>query len=119
VSKPSDPMPTSVPIPAAALPTGHDWIAAFAVRLGVAAPTEDEFNTLLSLAGVAAHSSERIAAPVACWLAAKAGMSPGDGLVMAQSMTRAADGSDTDGSDTDGSAASIAPGRGPGVPGGS
>lgn len=109
MSKPSDSVPTSVPVPAAGLPTGHEWIAAFAVRLGVAAPTEDEFNTLLSLAGVAAHSSERIAAPVACWLAAKAGMSPIDGLALAQFMMTASDGSDSrglDGSDSAGSGGS-------------
>ena len=50
-----------------------DWLAAYADKLGVAAPTTDELNTILDLAGVAAHASERIAAPVACWLAARAG----------------------------------------------
>jgi hypothetical protein len=50
-----------------------DWLAAYADKLGVAAPTEDELKAVLDLAGEAAHASERIAAPVACWLAARAG----------------------------------------------
>jgi hypothetical protein len=50
------------------------WTAAFAAKLGVAAPTETEFEQLLALAGIAAHSSERIAAPVSCWIAATAGV---------------------------------------------
>ena len=51
-----------------------DWLAAYADKLGVAAPTKDELNAVLDLAGEAAHASERIAAPVACWLAARAGV---------------------------------------------
>jgi uncharacterized protein DUF6457 len=50
-----------------------DWLAAYADKLGVAAPTKDELKAVLDLAGEAAHASERIAAPVACWLAARAG----------------------------------------------
>jgi hypothetical protein len=51
-----------------------EWLAAYAEKLGTDPPTTDEFKTLLDLAGVAAHASERVAAPVACWLAAKAGV---------------------------------------------
>ena len=40
----------------------------------------DEFKYLLDLAGEAAHSSERVAAPVACWVAAKAGVTPAEAL---------------------------------------
>jgi hypothetical protein len=50
-----------------------DWLADYAQRLGTAPPTQDELTAVLDLAGVAAHSSQRIAAPVACWLAARAG----------------------------------------------
>ena len=50
-----------------------DWVRAYAVKLGVDPPTDEEFETILNLAGVAAHSSERIAAPVACWLAGRSG----------------------------------------------
>ncbi len=50
-----------------------DWLAAYADKLGVAAPTKDELKAVLDLAGEAAHASERIAAPVACWLAGTGG----------------------------------------------
>ena len=51
-----------------------DWLAAYAEKLGLDAPTTAELKAVLELAGEAAHASERIAAPVACWLAAKAGV---------------------------------------------
>jgi hypothetical protein len=51
-----------------------DWLAAYAEQLGTAAPTKEELKAILDLAGEAAHASERIAAPVACWLAARAGV---------------------------------------------
>ncbi len=50
-----------------------EWIAAFARELGVAPPTPEETDKLLALAGTAAHSSERPAAPLACWVAGRAG----------------------------------------------
>jgi uncharacterized protein DUF6457 len=50
------------------------WLGAYAEKLGTDAPTKDELKAVLDLAGEAAHSSERIAAPVACWLAARAGV---------------------------------------------
>jgi hypothetical protein len=56
------------------------WIEAFAERLGTDAPTPEEFSALLDLAGEAAHSSERVAAPVSCWVAARAGVSPNEAL---------------------------------------
>ena len=54
--------------------TGADWIEAFATRLGVEAPDEATIAQLLDLAGVAAHASERLAAPIACWLIGRAGL---------------------------------------------
>ncbi|MBA3653423.1 MAG: hypothetical protein H0W70_04445 [Actinobacteria bacterium] len=56
----------------------QQWIERFAAELGVAPPTAEEFDALLGLAANAAHGSERTAAPVACWLAAKAGVAPDD-----------------------------------------
>ncbi|MHB1927884.1 MAG: DUF6457 domain-containing protein [Acidimicrobiales bacterium] len=53
-----------------------DWIARLAEELGTSPPDEAELDALLALAGVAAHASERIAAPVSCWLAARAGVPP-------------------------------------------
>jgi hypothetical protein len=58
--------------------TAEQWIERFAADLGVPAPTAEEFDALLGLAANAAHASERTAAPVACWLAAKAGVTPAD-----------------------------------------
>jgi hypothetical protein len=54
--------------------TAEQWLAAYAAALGTAAPTDEELEAVLALAGVAAHASERKAAPVACWLAARAGV---------------------------------------------
>lgn len=51
-----------------------DWLEAYARRLGVQAPTKGEFKAILDLAAEAAHASERVAAPVACWVAARAGV---------------------------------------------
>jgi hypothetical protein len=53
--------------------TRDEWITAFAAELGVDAPSADEVEAILGLAGIAAHASERTAAPVACWLGARAG----------------------------------------------
>jgi Domain of unknown function (DUF6457) len=49
------------------------WLERFARELGVEAPSEEEIAGILDLAAEAAHSSERIAAPVACWLGARSG----------------------------------------------
>jgi hypothetical protein len=67
----------------------RDWLAAYAEKLGVDAPTAEELGAVLDLAGEAAHSSERIAAPVACWLAAKAGIGLQDALRLAAEVARA------------------------------
>ncbi|HYZ78495.1 MAG TPA: DUF6457 domain-containing protein [Gaiellaceae bacterium] len=66
-----------------------EWLAAYADRLGVEAPTSDELKAVLNLAAEAAHASERIAAPVACWLAAKAGRSLAESLVLAKEVAPA------------------------------
>jgi hypothetical protein len=51
----------------------REWIDAYAERLGTSAPSAEDFSLILNLAGEAAHASERVAAPVACWVAARAG----------------------------------------------
>ncbi len=63
---------------------GHEWIEAWATELGVDAPDAVEFEQLLDLAGVAAHASERIAAPLACYLVGRAGMAPEAALAVAR-----------------------------------
>jgi hypothetical protein len=62
------------------------WIAAFAGQLGTEPPTNEEWSALLDLAGEAAHSSERVAAPVACWVAAQAGVAPAQALETAREL---------------------------------
>lgn len=52
----------------------REWIERFARALGVDAPTPEEVDGLLALAGVAAHASARTAAPISCWVAARAGV---------------------------------------------
>jgi len=64
--------------------TGTDWIRAFAEQLGVDAPDATTIDTLLDLAGVAAHASERLAAPLACWLVGRAGLAPDEALRLAR-----------------------------------
>jgi Domain of unknown function (DUF6457) len=58
--------------------TPQEWLGAFAARLGVDPPDPDTTEELLALAGTAAHASERIAAPLACWLVGRAGLDPAE-----------------------------------------
>ncbi len=51
----------------------REWIDAFAAELGTEPPSEEEMNEILELAATAAHASARLAAPVACWVAGRAG----------------------------------------------
>jgi hypothetical protein len=55
--------------------TRDEWITAFAREAGVERPSPQEVRELLELAGTAAHASERTAAPLACWVAGRAGLS--------------------------------------------
>jgi hypothetical protein len=68
-----------------------EWLAAYAERLGIDPPTAEELKAVLDLAAEAAHASERIAAPVACWLSAKAGRSLEESLALAEEIGRATD----------------------------
>jgi Domain of unknown function (DUF6457) len=67
-----------------ALMNAREWIDAYARELGTDSPTPDEFKAILDLAAEAAHASERVSAPVACWLAAKAGLPLDESLELAQ-----------------------------------
>ena len=66
--------------------TGAEWIAAWAAKIGAEAPDPATVETLLELAGVAAHASERIAAPIACYLVGRAGLEPGAALALAKEL---------------------------------
>ena len=50
-----------------------EWVDGFARRIGSDPPDASEIEAILDLAATAAHSSERTAAPVACWLAGQSG----------------------------------------------
>ena len=52
-----------------------EWLRRFAAEIGAEAPSEDEVGELLELAATAAHASERIAAPIACFMAGREGRS--------------------------------------------
>jgi Domain of unknown function (DUF6457) len=65
----------------------NEWIGEYAKKLGIEPPTQDEFKAILDLAAEAAHSSERVAAPVACWLSARAGLSLEESLKLARELS--------------------------------
>ena len=56
----------------------EQWVAELAARLDVPAPSGEEVEDLLALAGSAAHAAERWVAPISTWLAARAGLAPAD-----------------------------------------
>ena len=64
--------------------TASEWLAAYAEKLGIPAPSPADVESILALAGVAAHASERTAAPVACWLTAQAGAPLDEAMTLAQ-----------------------------------
>lgn len=68
------------------MPTGDQWVDAYAARLGAEAPDADERAAILALAGVAAHSSERIAAPIACWVAGRHGVTLEEAMRVAREL---------------------------------
>ena len=64
----------------------REWLAVYAEKLGTTPPSADEFKAILDVAAEAAHSSERVAAPVACWVAARAGVDPAEALRVAREL---------------------------------
>jgi Domain of unknown function (DUF6457) len=64
----------------------RDWLAAYAERLGTTPPSTKEFKTILDVAAEAAHASERVAAPAACWVAARAGVDLEEALRVAREL---------------------------------
>lgn len=52
-----------------------EWLREFGERAGAPAPSKEEVVALLDLAATAAHSAERTAAPLACWIAGRSGLS--------------------------------------------
>jgi hypothetical protein len=66
--------------------TAREWIDAYAEALGVPPPDDARVAGILRLAAEAAHASERTAAPVACWLAAGAGLEPEAAIARAEGL---------------------------------
>lgn len=67
--------------------TGQAWVSEFAAKLGIDPPDPATFNRLLDLAGIAAHSSERIAAPIACYLVGKTDRDLDEAIELASGVT--------------------------------
>ncbi|MGH8981232.1 MAG: DUF6457 domain-containing protein [Acidimicrobiales bacterium] len=63
--------------------SGATWLARLAGELGVPVPSQDEMDALLGLAGIAAHASERTAAPLSTWLVGRAGIPARDANALA------------------------------------
>ena len=71
--------------------TAPEWIEAFCEQIGIEAPDDATTGQILRLASVAAHASERTAAPVACYLAGISGR-PLDEIERAAESVPGADG---------------------------
>ena len=65
-------------------PSAQQWLEGLAKELNLPDPSTEEINNLLDLAGIAAHSSERVAAPIACWLIGVAKISPAEALKLVE-----------------------------------
>ncbi len=61
----------------------QEWLTAFAARLGLDALPQEDIDALLDLASVAAHTSERLAAPLTCYLVGRSGISPTEAKALA------------------------------------
>jgi Domain of unknown function (DUF6457) len=59
------------------------WLERYAAALGAEPPSPDEVEVLLLLASVAAHASERTAAPTSCYLVARSGVDLSEALAVA------------------------------------
>ena len=65
----------------------REWLAAYAEKLGTTPPSTEEFKMILNVAGEAAHASERVAAPAACWVAARAGVDLDEAIRVARELS--------------------------------
>ena len=66
--------------------TGEEWVRKFAAQLGADAPDQADLDEILKLASIAAHASERTAAPIACWVGGRTGRSPAELREVAKSV---------------------------------
>jgi hypothetical protein len=68
--------------------TAPEWIEAFCEQIGIEAPDDATTAQILRIASVAAHASERTAAPVACYLAGRSGRTLDELELAAESVRR-------------------------------
>jgi hypothetical protein len=66
--------------------TAEQWIERFSAGLGADPPGEGQMDEILRLASVAAHASERKAAPIACYLAGATGKPLGEAISLAEAI---------------------------------
>ena len=69
--------------------TAEEWVEAFARGAGLDPPSPDEMDQILRLASVAAHASERKAAPIVCWVAGTSGRPMAEMLRVGEELTSA------------------------------
>jgi hypothetical protein len=67
--------------------TAEEWLSAFAHEIGVAPPDREQMDEILRLAAVAAHASERIAAPIACYMTGVSGRALDEAIDAADGVT--------------------------------
>ena len=67
--------------------TRDEWIERFCQEIGAEPPSPETVETLLAVAGAAAHGSERTAAPIACWLVGRAGLDADAALATARAVS--------------------------------
>jgi Domain of unknown function (DUF6457) len=66
--------------------TAAEWIRAFCEEIGTSPPSDEQVEAILRIAAIAAHSSERIAAPIACWAGGASGCSLEELLAAAEGL---------------------------------
>ena len=71
--------------------TVEQFLAAFAAEIGAPPPSGEQSTALLEVASIAAHASQRTAAPLACWMGGASRMPIDELLAAAQRVV--ADGS--------------------------
>jgi hypothetical protein len=67
--------------------TAEEWVEAFSRRAGLDPPSPDDMEQILRLASVAAHASERKAAPIVCWVAGTSGKPIAEMLRVGEGLT--------------------------------
>jgi hypothetical protein len=64
----------------------RNWLDRYTTALGTPPISDEEVETLLELAGVAAHASERTAAPITCYVAGRSGTPIAKALAVAKEL---------------------------------